>query len=112
MRYSHPTFRCGSFYIKTAISPCSKYIASGSSDSNLYIWEVDAPNRLPFVLRGHISEVTSAQWCMTRRDGVEQIATCSDDATVRIWNVRGAEAEQCREEEMNGREGWGFVTEG
>lgn len=28
-----------SYYVKSAMSPCSQYIISGSTDNNLYIWK-------------------------------------------------------------------------
>lgn len=28
-----------SYYVKSAMSPCSEYIISGSTDNNLYIWK-------------------------------------------------------------------------
>ncbi|CAG8643838.1 18297_t:CDS:2 [Racocetra fulgida] len=58
-RFTSPTFRCSSFYIRMAISPDDRYIISGSSDKCIYMWETDFPDENPIVLKGHENEVTS-----------------------------------------------------
>ncbi|CAJ0647594.1 6058_t:CDS:2 [Entrophospora sp. SA101] len=58
-RFTAPDFRCSSFYVRMAISPDDQYIACGSTDKNIYIWEVDYPDVSPIVLKGHENEVTS-----------------------------------------------------
>ncbi|CAG9862850.1 unnamed protein product [Phyllotreta striolata] len=70
------------FYIKSGISSDGKYLISGSSDDNAYIWNTDFTE--PFVkLTGHTAEVTSVAWSC----GQNFIATCSDDTTHKIWTV-------------------------
>lgn len=61
-RFTAPDFRCSSFYVRMAISPDDQYIACGSTDKNIYIWEVDYPDVIPIVLKGHENEVTSLSW--------------------------------------------------
>nr|CAG8441802.1 6524_t:CDS:10 [Entrophospora candida] len=61
-RFTAPDFRCSSFYVRMAISPDDQYIACGSTDKNIYIWEVDYPDVSPIVLKGHENEVTSLSW--------------------------------------------------
>jgi len=70
------------FYVKTVLSPDDRYLLSGSSDGNAYIWEVSRPRSAPRVLRGHVNEVTGVDWC--RRD-VGRLVTLSDDNVVWIW---------------------------
>ncbi|KAG9284317.1 hypothetical protein G9A89_007472 [Geosiphon pyriformis] len=89
-RFTHPTYRCSSFYVRIAISPDDRYLVSGSSDKALYIWEIDAPEQPPIILYGHEQEVTSIAW---GSKGFDTIASCSDDATLRIWHRRGYEKE-------------------
>ncbi|CAJ0914149.1 11688_t:CDS:2 [Entrophospora sp. SA101] len=55
-RFTAPEFRCSSFYVKMAISPNDQYLACGSTDKNIYIWEVDYPDVSPIVLKGHDNE--------------------------------------------------------
>lgn len=47
--------------------------------------QVDKPYAKPYVLRGHDREVTAVAWCPT---DAHSIATCGDDATVKLWNVQ------------------------
>ncbi|KAL0019055.1 hypothetical protein WJX79_000368 [Trebouxia sp. C0005] len=74
-----------SFFIKACFSPDGSHILSGSSDKNAYIWQVDMPQAKPHVLRDHEREVTAVAWCPT---DPHSIATCGDDATVKLWSVQ------------------------
>ncbi|KAJ3260565.1 hypothetical protein HK104_006863, partial [Borealophlyctis nickersoniae] len=49
-------YRCSSFYIRTCVSPDDRFVASGSSDHGLYVWEIGARGRAPVVLKGHEGE--------------------------------------------------------
>ncbi|KAJ4762780.1 transducin family protein / WD-40 repeat family protein [Rhynchospora pubera] len=73
-----------SFFVKSAINPEGTHILGGSSDGNAYIWRVDKPDQAARTLRGHEGEVTAVDWCGSE---VGKFATCSDDFTVRVWNV-------------------------
>uniref|UniRef100_A0A8C5MMJ3 Denticleless E3 ubiquitin n=1 Tax=Leptobrachium leishanense TaxID=445787 RepID=A0A8C5MMJ3_9ANUR len=72
------------FYIKSSISPDGRFLLSGSSDHNAYIWQVCDPQAPPVTLQGHSQEVTSVTWCQS---DFTKIATCSDDNTVRLWRL-------------------------
>ncbi|KAI4998521.1 hypothetical protein ZWY2020_053863 [Hordeum vulgare] len=74
-----------SFFVKSAISPDGTHILGGSSDGNVYLWQVDQPESGPIVLKGHGGEVTSVDWCALE---VGKVASSSDDATVRVWNTK------------------------
>ncbi|CAG8539671.1 17150_t:CDS:10 [Dentiscutata erythropus] len=82
-RFTSPTYRCSSFYIRMAISPDDRYIISGSSDKCIYMWETDFPDENPIILKAHENEVTSLSWS---RD-LELFASCSDDTSLRLWRV-------------------------
>lgn len=84
----------GSFYIKASFSPDGTHILSGSSDENVFIWQVDRPEADPVILKGHRGEVTAVDWCPT---DFCKIATCSDDYTVRVWSIKDCtfESEHC-----------------
>lgn len=47
--------------------------------------QVDKPYAKPYVLCGHDREVTAVAWCPTDS---HSIATCGDDATVKLWSVQ------------------------
>ncbi|KAM6915707.1 denticleless protein homolog isoform 1-T2 [Xenentodon cancila] len=73
-----------SFYVKSTVSPDDQFLASGSTDNNIYIWKISDPQHPPMMLQGHSEEVTSVVWCPT---DFTKIASCSDDHTVRIWRL-------------------------
>ena len=78
----------GTFYVKACLSPDGRYLLSGSSDENAYIWDtctLRGEPHLPVVkLVGHSAEVTSVAWCPV---GEVKIVTCSDDARHCLWRV-------------------------
>ncbi|XP_073274081.1 uncharacterized protein [Primulina huaijiensis] len=76
--------RIESFFVKAAISPNAAHILSGSSDGNAYIWQVNNPHLDPVILKSHDGEVTAVDWCPSE---MGKVATCSDDFTVRFWNI-------------------------
>ena len=39
-----------------------RFLLCGSSDNDAYIWRTDECSSLPWVLKGHESEVTSVAW--------------------------------------------------
>eukprot|EP00939_MAST-03C_sp_MAST-3C-sp1_P002485 g2485.t1 len=94
--------RSDSFYLKAVFSPDEKFVASGSCDGDVCVWELDneADGAEPMIrLTGHEQEVNAVDW-FGRDDGsgFERIASSSDDGTVRLWTpgdesgeVEGAE---------------------
>lgn len=62
----------------------SKFIASGSEDGNVYVWNRDTGELLK-VLSGHgTGSVNSVAW---NPKNERILASCSDDHTVRIWEA-------------------------
>ena len=89
-----------SFYVKASFSPDGSHFASGSSDDNVCIWQVDDDTdstarpgpgccTAPYTLRGHDSEVTAVAWCPT---DFGQLATTADDYTIKVWNIHRQQA--------------------
>ena len=79
-----------SFYVKAAFSGDGSHLVGGCGDGVARVWHTARPGDAPTRLVGHGAEVTGVAWCPT--DGGE-VATCSDDATVRVWRlVRREEA--------------------
>ncbi|XP_018331822.1 protein lethal(2)denticleless [Agrilus planipennis] len=71
------------FYIKSSLSPNGRYLVSGSSDHNAYIWDVASSTPL-IKLVGHQAEVTCVAWCPSYEIA---IITCSDDLKHKFWKV-------------------------
>ncbi|KAJ3084802.1 hypothetical protein HK102_000552 [Quaeritorhiza haematococci] len=84
-RFTAKDFYCGSFFIKTTCSPDGRFVASGSMDGGIYVWEVDDPTKPPIMLKGHRGDITGLSWC--RRD-LDELASCSDDNKIRIWRIK------------------------
>ena len=81
-------------FIKSSLSKCDNFLLTGSSDFNAYIYPTNINNeysrhykrQMPaIVLKGHTNEVTAVQWNPLDPN---QLITCSDDNTIRCWNVR------------------------
>lgn len=87
-----------SFYIRTRFSPDGRFIASGSSaEHKVFIWDTVLPENGPLTLEGHMGEVSAIDWA--RGLGDPLLASCSDDATVRVWTIPRSRAQE------QGREG-------
>ncbi|CAA3014152.1 denticleless protein homolog A isoform X2 [Olea europaea var. sylvestris] len=79
--------RIESFFVKSVISPDASHVLSGSGDGNAYIWQVHEPQSDPITLKSHDGEVTAVDWCPSE---IGKVATCSDDFTVRFWNIQSS----------------------
>ncbi|TPX53632.1 hypothetical protein SeMB42_g00650 [Synchytrium endobioticum] len=60
-----------------------KWIASGSSDNTVRIWELESATILS-VLEGHASRI----WDVTSSKGGARVASASGDGTVKIWDMK------------------------
>ena len=70
--------------MKTALSPDDRYLLSGSSDGNAYIWPVDLPVASPLALKGHVGEVSGVAWCPA---DFAKIVTLGDDNSMNFWRL-------------------------
>lgn len=77
-----------SFYVRADQSPCGQFVACGSTDGQLHVWDLSDESALfrkPIVsLTGHEQEVNGVHW--HPRD-LGRIMSCSDDGTVVAWSV-------------------------
>ncbi|KAJ3038026.1 hypothetical protein HDV00_001070 [Rhizophlyctis rosea] len=78
-------YHCDSFYVRTSVSPDDRFVASGSSFGGVCVWEIDAHDKPPLVLRGHDREIAGVSWCPKDK---ALLGSVSDDHTVRLWRMR------------------------
>ena len=71
------------FFTKTSVSYTGDFIASGSQDCNIHVWNTDIHK--PFMLIGHLLDVTDVVFNLDKT----QLASCSDDKTVKVWEIGG-----------------------
>ncbi|KAI8849026.1 WD40-repeat-containing domain protein [Chytridium lagenaria] len=93
--FSSANLRICSFYVRTTVSPDGGFVACGSTDSGLHVWEVERPELPPLVMGAHQGEVTALSWSKTDFD---ELASCSDDLTVRVWKYRPQFDEEVEED--------------
>ncbi|TYJ03193.1 hypothetical protein E1A91_A12G011900v1 [Gossypium mustelinum] len=80
------------------------FIASGSEDSQVYIWH-RCSGELLLALPGHSGAVNCASW---NPGNLHMLASASDDGTIRIWgldrfNLKGGEQSNGSNHQCNGR---------
>ncbi|KAK4054496.1 hypothetical protein OIV83_000990 [Microbotryomycetes sp. JL201] len=64
--FSDPRAQFNTFYIRLAVSPCSRYIASGSSQGSLFLWDAEGSGRDAVRVQGHEKEVSGLSWAHDR----------------------------------------------
>lgn len=62
--FASPVNHPGSFYIRCAVSPCSRFLASGTSSGDIVVWDTEGSGRAEDAvrLRGHEIEVGQVDW--------------------------------------------------
>jgi WD40 repeat protein len=76
-----------SFCVKSVLNPSSEYALSGSSDANIYIWDVKNKTNfdpVPIKLNGfHSMEVGAVDW---GRNNQYFIASSCDNGLILLWD--------------------------
>ncbi|KAJ1954881.1 hypothetical protein EC988_002193 [Linderina pennispora] len=106
-----PEFICDSFNISTAVSPCGQYLAAGSTNGSVVVWELDRygfnSSKRRVVLQGHTKEASCVAWYPLQDR--TQLVTCGDDSVMRVWDIDAELAEQGRSDPMK-RCQWGLAS--
>ncbi len=67
-----------------AFSPDGRWLASGSNDRTIKIWDVEAGREADKLRGGHTDDINSVAWSPDGR----WLASGSEDQTVRLWDVK------------------------
>ncbi|ORX71192.1 WD40 repeat-like protein, partial [Linderina pennispora] len=106
-----PEFICDSFNISTSVSPCGQYLAAGSTNGSVVVWELDRygfnSSKRRVVLQGHTKEASCVAWYPLQDR--TQLVTCGDDSVMRVWDIDAELAEQGRNDPMK-RCQWGLAS--
>ncbi|KAI5120503.1 hypothetical protein M0805_000088 [Coniferiporia weirii] len=106
--YAHRHMATNSFYVRTAVSPCGRWLASGGAGGSAFLFDVAAGNSGEELsvrgveLKGQEGEVGAIDWA----DGA--LATCADDGTVRIWRPDVERHRTCTEQPEEARWDWSW----
>jgi denticleless len=86
------------FYARLACSPCGGFGAVGAADGSIFLFDLASKRRdsqTAIRLSGHVKEIGGIDWgrhCVSRIHidlslliTFLQIASCSDDRTIRVW---------------------------
>lgn len=65
-----------------AFSPDSRFLASGSADNSIRLWNVDTEKHITTLI-GHTGPIKSIKFSS---DG-KTLASCSMDGTIFLWNL-------------------------
>ena len=112
--FSHETMRTNSFYVKSAISPCGKWMVTGSSDRKAFLYDVGNAARnfelsswegrcSVVELGGSRSEVGAVDW------GQDIFAACYDRA-VRVWRPDVETRRLCERDPEEQKWNWNWAT--
>jgi WD40 repeat protein len=74
-------------FVKSCLSIDDNFLLTGSSDSNAFIYPLNYKNRINVIKleSAHQNEVTCVAWSP---HDINQLMTCSDDNSIRVWNVK------------------------
>jgi len=112
--FSHETMRTNSFYVKSAISPCGRWIVTGSSDRKAFLYDVSNASRnfeisswegrcSVIELGGNRAEVGAVDW------GQDIFAACYDRA-VRVWRPDVETRRLCERDPEEQKWNWSWAT--
>uniref|UniRef100_A0A8C6ZMF4 Notchless protein homolog 1 n=1 Tax=Nothoprocta perdicaria TaxID=30464 RepID=A0A8C6ZMF4_NOTPE len=74
--------------ISVAFSPTGKYLASGSGDTTIFLWDPATGNQLGRVLAGHSKWITWLCWePLHINPECRYLASASKDGSIRVWDT-------------------------
>lgn len=120
--YAYENMRTNSFYVRAALSPCGRWLASGgAANGSVFLFDAGCggkersamarcrsggmDRRFQGVeLHGQRGEVGAVDWA----EGM--LATCADDGTVRIWRPDMETSRRCQSEPEEMSWSWSWAV--
>lgn len=114
-KFAHETMRTNSFYVKSAISPCGRWMVTGSSDRKAFLYDISNASRNFEIsswegkcsvvdLGGSRSEVGAVDW------GHDIFATCRDKV-VRTWRPDVETRRLCEDDPEEQKWNWSWARQ-
>lgn len=67
-------------------SPCGNYLASGSIDTNVYVWDRQSSMKKVAIKNAHVDAVNTVRFL--NKTSELTIASVGQDAAVRVWEIK------------------------
>uniref|UniRef100_A0A2R9AK47 Notchless protein homolog 1 n=1 Tax=Pan paniscus TaxID=9597 RepID=A0A2R9AK47_PANPA len=81
--------------ISVAFSPTGKYLASGSGDTTIRLWDPSTGKQVGRTLAGHSKWITGLSWePLHANPECRYVASSSKDGSVRIWDTTAGRCER------------------
>ncbi|KAI0241684.1 hypothetical protein L0F63_005081 [Massospora cicadina] len=74
----------GTHFTRVAVAPEDRFLAAGSTQAAVQIWDTHHPAKAPLSFVGHAADVTCVTWSA---QSIQSLASCSDDRTIRVWRL-------------------------
>ncbi|KAG6880431.1 hypothetical protein C0992_000033 [Termitomyces sp. T32_za158] len=114
--YSHRNMQTNSFYVGLNLSPCGRWLATGSgagrnsTQGSAFLYDVGSAARQTNAahlqegvqLKSQQGEVGAVDWAEN------MLASCADDGTVRVWRPDVEIYQECIQDPENGRWNWSW----